>query len=498
MNKLIEFKRKVDTGLSQGLGVPKKAENADRLLGDLLKGLLAGDDKGLADAGYEYLKSKATGITSKSVKELLAKFDLQEDGEVALAIASLGQSDSVNGLALDVMRRVQNGGSNDKDIFKHALKRLTDKAFQSVELRGTLAEMGINLPTDPNEDHWTKRLLEKFTTVGKFRNEEWSAIEGTMTKATGTPGAKEEDVWGSDKRMMKKLWAGELGPQKDMEHFPKLRKDLLKGNVDLAAASYFEKQDKTSMDAITSADIENMEIEGKSRNEMGSLRNQVKTVKAESDKKTETGEEASSSENVKNTMTDKEAFTIGQSIQGGSDKVAGLDDLAKIAPLIANVSGVAGPQVALAIAAAKIYAAEMEKRQKEADELLLQNEEMAKQARDESLALMEKLSLDFAETGQAELIGKIATLKSMVTAADTFKAVGKNFKGPKELYDTLNSNAMVLPASKGSGVIESYKTNEDLVASVSGGQALHGLVLVMEDYPVVAGSVPALKRPEHV
>jgi LysM repeat protein len=283
--------------------------------------------------------------------------------------------------------------------------------------------------------------------------------------------------------MMRKLWAGELGPKKDMEHFPDLRKDMLHGNVDLATASYFEKLDKTTMGAITPADIDIMEIEGKSRNEMGSLRNQVRTVKAES---------------VKKTMTDEEAFSIGQSIKGGSDKTAGLDDLADIAPLIASVSGIAGPQVALAIAAAKILAEESQKRQKEADDLLLQNEEMAKQARDESLALMEKLSLDFAEPAKAELIEKIATVKIMVTASDTFKAIGKNFKGPEALYDTLNSNALVLPATKGGGVIESYKTDEDLVASVSGGLALHGLVLVLEAYPVVAGAVPALKRPEHV
>ena len=168
------------------------------------------------------------------------------------------------------------------------------------------------------------------------------------------------------------------------------------------------------------------------------------------------------------------------------------------APEIAAVLGIAAPKVALALAAAKIIAEESQKRQQEADELLLQNEVMAKQARDESLKLINDLTLEFARSGKKELEEKITTLKSMVMAADTFKAVGKNFQDPKALYDTLNSNAIVLPASKGGGVIESYKTNEDLVASASGGRALHGLVLVLEDFTVTTGTVPVLKRPDHV
>jgi hypothetical protein len=76
MDKLSEFKSKVETGLSEALDVSKKAENVDRLLGHLRKGLFSdGDDKGVAD-GYEYLKSKATGVASKSIQDLLAKFNL--------------------------------------------------------------------------------------------------------------------------------------------------------------------------------------------------------------------------------------------------------------------------------------------------------------------------------------------------------------------------------------------------------------------------------------
>ena len=138
MDKLSEFKSKVDADLFEGLDVSRKAENADHLLGYLLKSLFSGEDDKVLEDGYEYLKSKVIGIASKPVQDLLTKVNLQDDGEVALAIASLGQSDSVNGLSLDVMRRVLNGGSNEKELFKYyPLKRLTDKTFELVELRGT-------------------------------------------------------------------------------------------------------------------------------------------------------------------------------------------------------------------------------------------------------------------------------------------------------------------------------------------------------------------------
>jgi hypothetical protein len=491
-DELSIFKSKVNTGLAATLSVSKKAENADRLLEELLKGVFSGDEKGLAE-GYEYLKSKATGVASKSVQDLLAKFNLEKDGEVALAIANLGFSDSVNGLSLDVMRRVYNG-ADDKDIFKNPLKRLADKAFKFVELRGTLAEMDIDLPTDPDEDHWTKRLFEKFTTVGKFRNEDWSVIEGTMME--DIPGVKEE-LWESDKKKMKKLWASDLGPQKDIDNFPDIRKDVLDNNIDLDVSSFWEKKDKNSMNHITTNEIDEMAMPGKTKNEMGSIRNKMRTAKAESAKAESAKAESAKAESAKKyEMSTDEAVEIGQRIKGGSDKLKSLDDLTLITPLIAAVTGVAAPQIALAIAATKIFAQEMEERQKEAEELVRQNEEMAKQARDESIALLAKLDLNFSEAGKKELQEKLATLKSATEAAERFKAVGKNFQGSKVLLDDLDSNAMVLPAGK--GVIESYKTDEELVASVSGGLALHGLVLVLEDYPVGAGTVPALKQPENV
>jgi hypothetical protein len=246
------------------------------------------------------------------------------------------------------------------------------------------------------------------------------------------------------------------------------------------------------MNHITTNEIDEMAMPGKTKNEMGSIRNKMRTAKVESAKV----ESAKAESAKKYEMSTDESVEIGRRIKGGSEKLKSLDDLTEITPLIAAVTGVAAPEIALAIAATKIFAQEMEERQKEAEELVRQNEEMAKQARDESIALLAKLDITSNAEAKKELQEKLATLKSATEAAERFKAVGKNFQGSKVLFDNLNSNAMVLPASK--GVIESYKTDEELVASVSGGLALHGLVLVLEDHPVGAGTIPALKQPENV
>ena len=57
-------------------------------------------------------------------------------------------------------------------------------------------------------------------------------------------------------------------------------------------------------------------------------------------------------------LTDKDAFALAHNVGGGEGGEL-FDDLFEIGPLIAEVSEVPGPEVALAIAAAKISAEEV-------------------------------------------------------------------------------------------------------------------------------------------
>ena len=42
------------------------------------------------------------------------------------------------------------------------------------------------------------------------------------------------------------------------------------------------------------------------------------------------------------------------------------------------------------------------------------------------------------------------------------------------------------------------RVTRNLVAAVSSGKALHGISLLVDDYPIAEGTVPVLKRPEYV
>lgn len=197
-------------------------------------------------------------------------------------------------------------------------------------------------------------------------------------------------------------------------------------------------------------------------------------------------DEETSSPGAHGVGEDENVYAALETMKGGSEKTKGLDDMIAMAPMIATVTGIAAPEVALAIAATKILAQEMEARQKEADEMLVENRNRAKAARDESIELMNKMSLDFANKGNEELKKDMDKLSSKVRAAATFGAAGENFK-MKILLNDLEDNAMKLPSGKG-GVIESYETDEDLVASVSGGIALHGITLLFGDSPIESSS----------
>jgi hypothetical protein len=194
-------------------------------------------------------------------------------------------------------------------------------------------------------------------------------------------------------------------------------------------------------------------------------------------------------------ISDKEAFDIAQNVGGGEGgEVFG--DLADVAPLVAEVSGIAGPKVALAIAAAKIAAEEIARRQKEAGAIMKENKGRAEKARDEAIGLIDNLELG-GNKEKEELTRQLTELKEKVKASSQFSDVGQNFQDPQALYQNLMDNGMVLPSSNG-GIIESYKSNEDLVAAVSGGKALHGIALLLDDYPILESTMPVLKRPEYV
>jgi hypothetical protein len=329
--------------------------------------------------------------------------------------------------------------------------------------------------------------------------------EGKGTVSSSLSGATQ------DLDKLEQLFTGKIGPEAN--NVPTIREEFRKNRLGLDIANHFEEKNKNwTVHDITEDDIEELslkEVRGQkpSRNDLNSMKNKIRATVASAKSRPEETKISTNSPSGpkigapgttkgKERMTDKDAFALARNV-GGGDGGELFGDLSKIGPLIAEVSGVAGPEVALAIAAAKIAAEEVARRQKEADAMMKQSEEDSKQARDEAVKELDKLSLDFAKEKDQELGKRLASLQEMVKKTSKFDKVGETFQESNELYQNLLDNAMTR-SSGSSGVIESYKSNEDLVAAVSGGKALHGISLLVDDYPIAEGTVPVLKRPEYV
>ncbi|VEU34490.1 unnamed protein product [Pseudo-nitzschia multistriata] len=97
------------------------------------------------------------------------------------------------------------------------------------------------------------------------------------------------------------------------------------------------------------------------------------------------------------------------------------------------------------------------------------------------------------KTGE-KLKQKIDNLRPEVETPQEFYDVGKGFRGMKAI-DDLDRGAL-FDATDNYG--ESYESNEDLVAGVSGGLCLTGLSIDLEDNSVDLGLLPVLSKPSRV
>lgn len=438
---------------------------------DLFETLLSSAEDSVLEEGTKYLGKQAKQIIPKTVLDVVEnEQSLKGDDEALLAIAVNGLSESLNSLALDVTRRKIHGSDED-DVFAKPMDRLTKGLINQLELRGVMLELGVEVPDGIDVQHWTGKLFEKAKTLAEFRSMNWNKVSSSLN-----------GILVQDRSKMEQLFTGKIGPKTDIEHIPKIREELRSKNIDLGVASQLEKKNKKSITDVTKSDIDSFKFEDKvekqmKKTEKNDVKNKLRSVvsKAKSEKLQD--------ENKKQKMTDEEAFAIGQKIKGGSETLKGLDDLADIAPLISSVTGFGGPQVALAIAATKIFAQEMENRQKEADEMLQENKQRSKEARDEALRLLEKLDVkSMTDDHKKELQNDLDLIRSKVQASASFSAIGEDFDSEKILRG-LESNSLKLSSTEG-GVIESYSTNEELVASVSGALALHGISLLLGNYPI--------------
>lgn len=229
-------------------------------------------------------------------------------------------------------------------------------AEKYLDLQGYINELGIEIPDDNDEHHWSTELLSKFSTVAELRSSKWPDIEKMVTDSgNGSP----KQVLMQDVKKLYNLWSSKAGPQKDAHLIPKIRQELENENVSLNLASQFEEKRKTSLAELSFDDIDTLHLKGEdsqnmSRNELNETKNKLRSAKIRNEKESRSTQISNTKgENIK----DEEAYAILKQLEGGSDTVKGLDDVAKLAPLITKVfPQIGGPQLALAIGATKIFA----------------------------------------------------------------------------------------------------------------------------------------------
>lgn len=228
-------------------------------------------------------------------------------------------------------------------------------AEKYLDLQGYINELGIEIPDDTDKEHWSTELLSKFSTVAELRSSKWPDVEKMITNSVND---SSKQVLMQDMKKLYNLWSSKAGPQKDAHLIPKIRQELENENVSLNLASQFEERGKTSLAEISFDDIDTLHLNGEdsqnmSRNELNETKNKLRSAKTRKEKESSSQMPNTKGQNIK----DEEAYAILKQLEGGSDTVKGLDDVAKLAPLITKVfPQIGGPQLALAIGATKIFA----------------------------------------------------------------------------------------------------------------------------------------------
>lgn len=141
----------------------------------------------------------------------------------------------------------------------------------------------------------------------------------------------------------------------------------------------------------------------------------------------------------------------------------------------------------------------MEKRQKEADAIMKENQVRAEKAKEEAVQLAKEISANYdniTEKSKEEVVELITALSEKVKLTESFEEIGKNFQDSKAILKSMEGEHLNLKTE--TNIIESYRSDEELVASVSGGLTLHGLSILLEDYPILQGPKQILKCPTHV
>ena len=500
VDKALPDKKKNSTVMSSSTVLEKKALVCRDLFEDAMK---LSKNPGFGRA-FSHLQKKALAIPSKAVREELAKVGLQSDVETALAIVVLDISQSVNSVALEVLRR-NHHGSADNDIFKGSMDRLTTKTVSNLQLRGQFVEMKITVPDDPAdfERHWTKALFDLAPNVAQFRSLEWPKIRTILDGAN-------PKVLIPDKEKIERVYTGELGLQEDSEYIPAIRKEMRKNKLGLDVAHKFESKKKTAVKDLTPDDIDAFDavdpddLKGGSapktkRSSLNSIKNRIRS--AVSVAKTE-----SRARPTPPTRSFGGTRVSGGGEAGGGDDPYDSNDYVGMdgggggelgdPGMTSGGDGATPPTAEDEEMQRQKKLQDLEERQAKAKAMMEEEKGKANEAMQAAEDLRNREDLAFAEENKQRLNEEVDKLKGTVQASDKFNNVGNNFRGQADLINELVSGSLNLSST--GGVIQSYESNEELVASVSGGKALHGLSILMDEYPVTSGGVPLLKTPEYV
>ena len=510
MNKVLpDYKNNAGASLSAS-DRERKAVICRDLFDDAMK---LADNPGFGLA-FSQLQKKALNIPAKPVREELVKVGLQNDPDIALAVVVLEISQSVNSLSLELLRRDHHGAA-DGDIFKDPMRRLTSKATANLQLRGQFVEMDIDVPDDPGllANHWTGGIFDLASSVPRFRTLEWPDVKNVMDSKSG------QKMLIPDKEKIERIYTGELGLQKDAEYIPSIRKEMRSNKLGLDVAHKFESSNKTSVKDLTPDDIDSFDPAtngndpgdngtggGMNRSGLNSIRNRIRSAVAVA--KTESRERpvplARPSPFARRAAPNDDVGGRGRSDGGGgagrgygtaagdadSGGYTGADD---VDPGGSYGNGTS-PEDKELLEQQRLE--KLKERQAEAKAMMEEDREKSSQAMEAANNLRDQEDLAFAEENQQRLLDNVDRAKERVQASDEFNATGKNFRGPTDLINELAAGA---PSFSGTGgVIQSYESNEELVASVSGGKAMHGLSVLMNEYPITSGGVPLLKTPEYV
>jgi len=400
----------------------------------------------------DILEGKSIGIVCAPIKKLLdfetedqefmpdkieedgKKETLRDDTKIATTIILIGASQSLNKLSAEVYKWA-NLPKSKSDYHNFVMDRLVAKTIKFVELRGQLHQLKVNLPDDfmKNREHWAKKLFAESRTVHEFRNLKWSIVEDSLA------GSKISDT---DKEKLQRLYTGEVGTRQDIKYVPSLRKALRRSKIGLGFANKLEESGITSSNEINeenSQKIKNIvdeDNESLGKFKLKSIFNKVKAAGALADKQDNNIQDG---ENESNEFmgTEEEGPQEGEEVEVSDDG------------LLSMMSNLQNSTI--------------------------QNENQASLELGKAKNLIQ--DLQNMQGIDSALTTKLADLEKHVVASEEFNNVGKKFRNEADIINETKDKSLSLQLTDPmQAIIKSHESYEDLVASISGGQAMHGLV----------------------